>query len=125
VSASSAGRALPVGERLRRSADFQAVFQQGSRLERASVVALWRRAERRRVGFAVSRQLRGAVQRNRARRRIREAYRQVRGLFPGDVELVVVGRAGAATRPFPELVEDMRRLAEGLVRASRATEGRE
>jgi hypothetical protein len=49
----------------------------------------------------------------------------VRGLYPADVELVVVGRAGAATRPFPELVEDMRRLAEGLVRASRATEGRE
>lgn len=69
----------------------------------------------------MSRQLRGAVQRNRARRRIREAYRQVRGLIAEDVELVVVARARAATRPFPELVEDMRRLAEGL---ARATEGR-
>lgn len=76
------------------------------------------------MGFAVSRQLRGAAQRNRARRRIREAYRQVRSLIAGDVELVVVARPGAATRPFPELVEDMRRLAEGLARVTAAARAR-
>ncbi|MGH7367801.1 MAG: ribonuclease P protein component [Candidatus Rokuibacteriota bacterium] len=113
--------ALPRGERLRRAAEFQAVFQHGSRLEGPSFVVLWRRAESRRAGFAVSRQVRGAAQRNRARRRIREAYRQVRELIPADVGLVVVARASAATRPFAELVEDMRRLAESLARASRAT----
>ena len=121
---SSAGLALPRGERLRRSADFQAVFQKANRLERPSFVTLWRRAGQRRVGFAVSRQLRRAVQRNRARRRIREAYRQVRELIAGDVELVVVARPGAATRPFRELVEDMRWLAQALARAARAEEGR-
>jgi ribonuclease P protein component len=76
------------------------------------------------VGFAVSRQLRGAAQRNRARRRIREAYRQVRSLIAGDVELVVVARPGAATRPFPELVEDMRRLADSLARLTSAARAR-
>ena len=115
---------LPRGERLRRSAEFQAVFQYGSRLERTNFIALWRRAETRRVGFAVSRQLRGAAQRNRARRRIREAYRQVRALIAADIEMVVVARASAATRPFPELVEDMRRLAENLARAPRAAGAR-
>ena len=115
---------LPRGERLRRSAEFQAVFQHGSRLERPSFVALWRRAETRRAGFAVSRQLRGAAKRNRARRRVREAYRQVRASIAPDVELVVVARPSAARRPFPELVEDMRRLAENLARAARgAAEG--
>ena len=113
---------LPRGERLRRAAEFQAVFEYGSRLERPSFVVLWRRAETRRVGFAVSRQLRGAAQRNRARRRVREAYRQVRTLIAGDVEMVVVARASAATRPFSELVEDLRRLAENLARAPRASE---
>lgn len=113
---------LPRGERLRRAAEFQAVFQYGSRLERPNFIALWRRAEARRVGFAVSRQLRGAAQRNRARRRVREAYRQVRALIAADIEMVVVARASAATRPFPELVEDMRRLAENLARAPRAAE---
>ena len=37
----------------------------------------------------------------------------------GDIEMVVVARPGAATRPFPELIEDMRRLADALARASR------
>jgi ribonuclease P protein component len=116
VAKAPAALSLPRGERLRRAADFQAVFQRGSRHERASFVVLWRRAEGRRVGFAVSRQLRGAASRNRARRRIREAYRQVRAQMAADIEMVVVARPSAATRPFPELIEDMRRLAEALAR---------
>ncbi|MGH7534087.1 MAG: ribonuclease P protein component, partial [Gemmatimonadales bacterium] len=95
-----------------------AVFQHGSRIERPRFIAMWRRAETRRAGFAVSRQLRGAALRNRARRRIREAYRRVRALIGADIEMVVVARPSAATRPFPELVEDMRRLAEKLARAA-------
>lgn len=71
------------------------------------------------MGFAVSRQIRGAVERNRARRRIREAYRQIRAQMADDVVLVVVARPSAGTRPFSELVEDMRRLAEALGRAPR------
>jgi len=38
------------------------------------------------------------------------------------VELVVVARPSAARRPFPALVEDMRRLAENLARMVRAAE---
>ncbi len=112
---------LPRGERLRRAAEFQVVFQHGIRHERSTFVALWRRADGRRVGFAVSRQLRGAVKRNRARRRIRAAYRQARAQMAANVEMVVVARASAATRPFPELVEDMRRLADALADRSRTT----
>lgn len=70
------------------------------------------------MGFAVSRQVRGAVQRNRARRRIREAYRQIRAQMADGIALVVVARPSAGTRPFSELVEDMRRLAEALARVS-------
>ena len=117
-------QSLPRGERLRRAADFQAVFQKGSRLERPGFVALWRPAEERRVGFAVTRQLRGAVVRNRARRRLREAYRQVRGAMVADVELVLVARASASTRTFSDLVEDMRWLAENLERAAERMRGR-
>jgi len=115
----SAVLSLPRGERLRRAAEFQAVFQHGSRHERPSFLALWRRAAGRRVGFAVSRQVRGAARRNRVRRRIREAYRQVRARMPADVELVVVARPSAATRPFTELIEDMAGLAAALTRGAR------
>ena len=76
------------------------------------------------MGFAVSRQLRGAVQRNRARRRIREAYRQIRAQMADGIALVVVARPSAGTRPFSELVEDMRRLAEALARVPGGAEMR-
>jgi ribonuclease P protein component len=115
---------LPRGERLRRAAEFQAVFQHGSRHERPSFVALWRRAGERRVGFAVSRQIRGAVARNRARRRIREAYRQARASMPSDVAVIIVARPSAATRSFPDLVQDVRRLAEALKASARHPTGR-
>jgi ribonuclease P protein component len=71
------------------------------------------------VGFAVSRHVRGAAHRNRARRRIREAYRQVRARIPADVELIVVARPTAATCPFTELLEDMVGLAAALTRGAR------
>lgn len=115
---------LPRGERLRRAAEFQAVFQHGSRHERSSFVALWQPAPARRVGFAVSRQVRSAVARNRARRRIREAYRQTRGQVPDGIALILVARPSAGTRPFPELVEDMRQLVDALRRAPRGSGAR-
>jgi ribonuclease P protein component len=115
---------LPRGERLRRAAEFQAVFQHGSRHERPSFIALWQRAAERRVGFAVSRQIRGAVARNRARRRLREAYRRIRPHMPVDVAVILIARPIAATRAFPDLVEDLRRLAEVLTLPARRSPAR-
>jgi ribonuclease P protein component len=119
VLTAQAALSLPRGERLRRAAEFEAVFQHGSRHERATFVALWQHAAERRVGFAVSRQVRGAVARNRVRRRIREAYRQVRAEMPADVALVIVARPGAATRSFRDLVGDLRRLTEAVKEPAR------
>src|SRR3989449_4747064 len=66
-------------QRLTTSAEFQALFQRGKRIDRPALIVLWREStESTRVGFAVSRQLRLAVQRNRARRRLREDYRGAR-----------------------------------------------
>ena len=60
-----------------------------------------------RVGFAVSRQIRGAVRRNRARRRLRAAYR---GLGPAKlrgVDAVFVARTWALEVPLDELRAEM------------------
>src|SRR5438132_9792171 len=74
---------FPRRERLTTGADFQALFQRGKRIDRPSMTVLWRATEEpRRAGFAVSRQIRGSVQRNRARRRLREAYRAMRSAAP-------------------------------------------
>jgi ribonuclease P protein component len=70
---------------------------------------LWRpSAGPRRAGFAVGRQIRGAVRRNRARRRLREAYRAARDIAPTNVDLVVIGRGPALTASLTTLVNEMR-----------------
>jgi ribonuclease P protein component len=91
------------------SAEFQALFQRGKRIDRPSMIVLWRAtAEPRRAGFAVSRQIRGAVQRNRARRRLREAYRATRDTAPAHTALVIIGRPGALREPFAALASELR-----------------
>ncbi len=73
------------------------------------MIVLWRASQGpRRAGFAVGRQIRGAVRRNRARRRLREAYRAARDVAPAGVDVVVIGRSAALTRSLSALIDDMR-----------------
>ena len=84
------------------------------------MIVLWRATEGpRRVGFAVGRQIRGAVGRNRARRRLREAYRAARDAAPGDVDVVMIGRPASLTARLDVLIEEMR----GALRAVAAARG--
>ena len=76
---------------------------------------LWREtAEPTRVGFAVSRQVRGAVLRNRARRRLREAYRAARTEAPPRTAFVVIGRPAALRERFAALTLEMRSALAAL-----------
>ncbi len=105
------------GERLRRASEIQALFRQGNRDEQASFVALWRQRDRgRRVGFAASRRTGGAVERNRVRRRIREAYRREQRALRASVDVLFIGRPSVLGRRFTELAEEMRRALERLSR---------
>ena len=100
---------FPRRERLTTSADFQALFQRGKRIDRPALIVLWREtAEPTRAGFAVSRQLKSAVQRNRARRRLREAYRASRDAAPPRAALVIVGRPAVLREPFTGLTAQLR-----------------
>ena len=60
------------------------------------------------MGFTVSRKVRGAVRRNRVRRRLREVYRVQRHALPEGVSVVFVGREGAETAPIERLTTQMR-----------------
>jgi len=111
-----AGR-LPRRERLTGGSDFQTLFRHGQRIDRPSMVVLWRQTEAdhaRRAGFTVSRQVRGAVPRNRVKRRLREAYRETRGAAPTRVSMVVVGRPAALHAPMVTVVGDMRRAFHSI-----------
>ncbi|MBI2205486.1 MAG: ribonuclease P protein component [Candidatus Rokubacteria bacterium] len=98
-----------------RGADFQALFQQGKRVDRPSLIVLWRATDAaRQAGFTVSRQLRGSVKRNRVRRRLREAYRRSRDAAPDQVALVIIGRPRAMAVDFNDLVAEMRDALGGI-----------
>lgn len=103
-------------------ADFQALFRSGKRIDRPLMVLLWRPGQphgMRRIGFAVSRQVRGAVARNRVKRRLREAYRETRGEAPAAVAVVIIGRPAASSAPMTTLIGEMRR-AFGTIPGERA-----
>lgn len=96
-------------ERLKRREAFQAVFRRGKRVERPSLLLLWRGWDGpRQVGFAVSRQVGGVVRRNRAKRRLREAYRATSHGLPAGLQLVCVAREATTEVSFEALQQDMR-----------------
>ena len=105
----SDGAALPRAERLRERGEFERLFRRGARLEQESFVLLWMAMPgRRAAGFAAGRRLGGSVIRNRARRRLREAYRRQKGVVPVEgVRLCFVARPVALRAPFDQLFREM------------------
>jgi ribonuclease P protein component len=77
-----------------------------------------------RVGFSVSKRLGGAVERNRVKRTLREAFRLCSQYLQGDLDLVFVARA-----PVVDLIESggvdtvKEKMVEVLRKASVAMPG--
>jgi ribonuclease P protein component len=96
-------------ERLRHRADFLATARGARAPTSAFVLQVRRRVDEgpARVGFTVSRKVGSAVERNRARRRLKEMVRNtdVNGMMPGH-DYVVLARREALTHPFERLLAD-------------------
>lgn len=61
-----------------------------------------------RVGYTASRKVGGAVQRNRARRRLRAAAGEVIPRYAkAGFDLVLIARGGTVSRPYKALVADL------------------
>jgi ribonuclease P protein component len=106
--------------RLLRHADFERVYKQGRRHFASLMTVFYLRSEVAgglRVGFTVSRALGGAVDRNRMKRRLREAVRQN---FPGDavaVDVVINPKKSLLKAEFSDISREVGRAFD-VVRKS-------
>ena len=90
-------------ERLAGTRDFEAVFTNGKSWSNSMVVlrALPNSLRSSRCGFAVGKRLGGAVVRNRVRRRLREAVRQIP--IKGGWDMVLIARQAATETDYRTL----------------------
>lgn len=121
---------FPRSARLLRHADFERVYKLGRRHFSASLtVFYWPRPEDGgagpkgvavksrvaaglRIGFTVGRALGGAVQRNRMKRRLREAVRLTRPSVATNADVVINPKKSLLTVDFSMVVSEVRRAFE-------------
>jgi ribonuclease P protein component len=118
---SPGSRPHPRRARLSRSADFERVFRNGrSQANREFVLHVFPRADRPgqpRLGLSVSRKVGGAVERNRVKRLLREAFARESSRLPPGTDAVVVARADANALAEREGLEGVQaRLSELIAR---------
>ena len=128
------GRPAPAGEPLGRLTK-RAEFQRVSRGGRVSVESFTLQSRRRegtgrqafgaRVGLTVTKSVGGAVERNRIRRRLKEALRAAAPLeTESDHDYVLMARREALARRFAALVQDVRDAFRAAPRGATNNRGR-
>jgi len=117
VSRGRTGKTFPRSGRLLRHADFERVYKQGRRHFSALMTVFY--LERQpsasgasptglRVGFTVGRALGGAVQRNRMKRRLREAVRLTRPVPGAGADVVINPKKVLLTATFDAVLNEVR-----------------
>lgn len=106
----SAGTAKSAGRLVSRG-DFSRVYREGRRFAGEALALYVRPTDgRRRVGVTAGRGLGRAVVRNRAKRRLREAYRRIEARLRATGDIVLVARSGAVDAGFTEIMREMEAL---------------
>ena len=124
--APGAGTGFPRSARLRKHSDFDHVYKQGRRQfsPHMTVFYLARPEESSahataRIGFTVGRPLGGAVERNRIKRRLREAVRLQRSILKAPVDVVINPKKSVLTVEFAVVLEEVGRAFDLIAKAFR------
>jgi ribonuclease P protein component len=106
--------------RVRKRAEFVEIQTAGSRVGGDCLVFIVQRRPEGpvRLGITASRKIGGAVQRNRARRLIREAFRGVFAELPRALDIVVIVRRPLGERKLPDILGEFRRALPRIRRAA-------
>jgi ribonuclease P protein component len=117
-SVAQEGAGFPRAARLLKHSDFERVYKQGRRHFSSHMTVFYlRQAEGgARVGFTVGRVLGGAVQRNRIKRRLREAVRLRRSALKGAVDVVINPKKSVLTVAFPVVLEEISRAFDVIAK---------
>ncbi|HEX9112038.1 MAG TPA: ribonuclease P protein component [Terriglobales bacterium] len=109
---------FPRAARLLKHSDFERVYKVGRRHFSSHMTVFYQRQAEggARVGFTVGRVLGGAVQRNRIKRRLREAVRLRRALLKGPVDVVINPKKSVLTVAFPVVVEEVSRAFDVIAK---------
>ncbi len=127
LTVNSAGRAFPKSSRLLRHADFQRVYQTGRRQFTGNMTVFFLRraasdddySSSLRVGLTVGKVLGGAVDRNRIKRRMREAVRNSLPEQQAPVDVVFNPRKSVLDLPFAEVAQEVARGLQLAVQRAR------
>lgn len=124
---------FPKGRRLLRHADFDRVYKKGRRHFATHMTVFYLRREpeqveqnssKMRIGFTVRRVLGGAVERNRIRRRLREAVR-LQPIYPeGAVDIVINPKASLLKADFAALQEEVTKAFQAIQKSLSQESGR-
>ncbi len=114
-SSGGAGIKFPRTARLLKHADFERVYQQGRRQFSAHMTVFYRKRQSGqgvRVGFTVSRALGAAVDRNRMKRRLREAVRLSLARNATAADVVINPKRSLLTADFADIAKEVARAFE-------------
>jgi ribonuclease P protein component len=108
--AAASGLRFPRAAHLLKHSDFERVYREGQRHFARHLTVFYLPSpgqECARIGFTVSRAMGGAVQRNRIRRRLREAARLHRAELQAKVDVVVNAKRSLLQVNFQQLSDEL------------------
>ena len=99
-------------ERIKKRADFLAVYKEGQNFETGHfrLTVIRNTKGYRRFGLAVSKKTGGSVQRNYVKRRLREYFRLNKELFPVNSDIIITAKHGAADKNYNEIKSELNNL---------------